>query len=832
MQPRVEVLAPAGDEPSIDAAIRAGADAVYFGLANGFNARARAENVELERLPDVMRRIHESGRRGYLTLNTLIFDHELERLEGLMGRIGAASVDAVIVQDLGVARWIKRFLPTLRLHASTQMTCTDASAVRYAESLGASRVTLARELSLEDIRELRQRTAVELEIFAHGALCIAYSGQCLTSEAIGGRSANRGACAQACRLPYELVVDGVLRDLGDVAYLLSPTDLNACERIPELLALGVSAVKIEGRLKGPEYVAATTLLYRKAIDAALGLGLGPSQVNAEAATQAFSRGASTGFLDGTDHQRLVDGRTCDHVGVEVGQCFDVSRAYGKSWLRCSTTVPLSRGDGILVEGGRAGKGEIGGRIWALRVDDTDAERVESGEDVWLWLGPDKELPVFTAKRRVFRTSSPRVARLIETELAERPNKLELSARLSGAIGAAPILELTASDGRTARVTLDGVVEKATARPLTRDMAFEKLARLGDTPYLLRELELQIESGGTLSLSALNRGRREAVEHLAGAVTQGHVPHATEGVLSNVGYPTFEPPPPGLFVTCRNLEQAEASIRAGAQGVYLDFLALTGVGPALRALRDGLGRDVTLGVALPRIRKVGEDKIDRYVWELEPDVIVVRSLGSLFDASARALAESTRGRTPMVLADFSLNVANSLTAVEVLSRGASAFTPSYDMDAAQLTSLLDSPLAPYAEVVIYHPMPLFHMEHCVIAALLSEGKDHRDCGRPCERHQVNLRDRTGLELPVEADIGCRNTVFHGKAQSAAEQLRILQTMGMRRFRLELVRQTATETEVVVRAHRELIDGNCAPVQLRQRLKEVGLSVVSGSLRVVG
>ncbi|MGC4064352.1 MAG: DUF3656 domain-containing protein [Polyangiaceae bacterium] len=607
---------------------------------------------------------------------------------------------------------------------------------------------------------------------------------------------------------------------------------NACERIPELLAAGISAVKIEGRLKGPEYVAATTLLYRKALDAALGLGLGPSKENVEAATQAYSRGASTGFLDGTHHQHLVDGRTCDHVGVEVGLCASTVGAHGKVWLRCSTAAPLARGDGILVEGGKAGRGEVGGRIWALRVDGVDVERAEPGGDVWLWLGPDKHLPAIPAARRMFRTSSPGLSRLIASELAARPNKLELSARLSGAIGAAASLEITSPDGRLVRVTLDGIIEKATARPLSKELAFEKLARLGDTPYALGELDFAVENGGTLSLAALNRARREAVDRLVSIASPGHAAQVSENVYSRLAYPTVEPPPPGLFVTCRNLEQAEASIRAGAQGVYLDFLALTGVGPALRALREGLGKGVSLGVSLPRIRKVGEDKIDRYVWDLEPDVIVVRSLGSLFDASTRTAGAGGLGARPMILADFSLNVANSLTACEVLSRGAAAFTPSYDMDAAQLGAMLASPLAPYAEAVIYHPMPLFHMEHCVIAALLSEGKDFRDCGRPCERHRVDLPDRTGLALPVEADIGCRNTVFHGKAQSAAERLRGWQSSGLRRFRLELVRQTAQETEIIVRAHRELIEGECAPVQLRQRLKEVGLSVVSGSLRVVG
>jgi U32 family peptidase len=253
MQPTLEVLAPAGDQACLEAALRAGADAIYFGLDVGFNARARASNLSAAALAEVMCQIHDHGRRGYLALNTLVFDDELSRVERLIHSAADAGVDAVIVQDLGVARLVKRMVPGLRLHASTQTTCTDRGAIELLSALGAERVTLARELSLRETAELVAASSVQLEIFAHGALCIAYSGQCLTSEAIGGRSANRGACAQACRLPYSLMVDAVVCDLADVAYLLSPRDLDASQMVPELLATGVAAIKIEGRLKGPDY---------------------------------------------------------------------------------------------------------------------------------------------------------------------------------------------------------------------------------------------------------------------------------------------------------------------------------------------------------------------------------------------------------------------------------------------------------------------------------------------------------------------------------------------------------------------------------------------------
>src|SRR6185312_11582882 len=262
---RPEVLAPAGNAEALRAAVRAGADAVYFGL-QGFNARARADNFDAAALGETMRELHRHGVRGYVTLNTLVFDDELPSLEAAVRACAAAGADAVIVQDLGTVRLVRAIAPDLPIHASTQMTCADAASIELARSLGASRVILPRELSLAEIAAVRRETSVELEVFVHGALCVAYSGQCLTSEAIGGRSANRGACAQACRLPYELVVDGVLTPVGERAYLLSPEDLESSALVPDLVRVGVSSLKIEGRLKGPEYVAATTRLYRKAID--------------------------------------------------------------------------------------------------------------------------------------------------------------------------------------------------------------------------------------------------------------------------------------------------------------------------------------------------------------------------------------------------------------------------------------------------------------------------------------------------------------------------------------------------------------------------------------
>ena len=259
-------------------------------------------------LPEIMAMLHRRGVRGYVTLNTLAFPRELEDLETLVRRVAEAGVDAVIVQDVGLARLIRAVTPDLEIHASTQMSVTGAEGVRLAKELGCSRVILARELSLREVAKIRETSELPVEVFVHGALCVAYSGQCLTSEALGGRSANRGECAQACRLPYEIVSDGEVHDLGPIKYLLSPQDLAAHDLIPQLVEIGVASLKIEGRLKTPEYVANITRHYREAIDAAVAGRADAIDPDAVREMElSFSRGFSHGFFDGNNHKVLVRG---------------------------------------------------------------------------------------------------------------------------------------------------------------------------------------------------------------------------------------------------------------------------------------------------------------------------------------------------------------------------------------------------------------------------------------------------------------------------------------------------------------------------------------------
>lgn len=817
-----EILAPAGDAEALRAAVRAGADAVYFGLT-GFNARARATNFDANELGATMRYLHERGVRGYVTLNTLVFDSELDAVERAIRTCAEAGVDAVIVQDLAVAKLVRAIAPTLPIHASTQMTCTDAASVDFAREAGASRVILARELSLTEIAAVREKSDADVEVFVHGALCISYSGQCLTSEAIGGRSANRGACAQACRLPYELVVDGEKVSTGDRAFLLSPEDLESSALVPELVRIGVSSLKIEGRLKDPDYVAATTALYRKAVDAACDGNEAPSEDERQRALSTFTRGSGPGFFSGVDHQRLVEGRACDHRGLEVGTLSGMKGADGRSRIVLDLSADIARGDGLLVEGGLAGKDEVGGRVWAIEVFGKDVEAATAGARATVWFGPDARVPEdVPSGRRVFRSSDPTAAQAIRNALP-RERRIPIALRIHAAMGEPFVLEGKTATGQFAKVIGDAAVSEARTAPLDEAVLREKLGRLGDTTFELDTLTIELPARAILPLSSLNRARRALIDALSGAAPSTHATTGTSSRdLSNTATPPTRPvPKDGLFVLCRKLDQALAAVDAGADGVYLDFLELTGTGEALRTLRQ---RGAFVGVAPPRIRKPGEEKIDRYLESIAPDAYLVRSLGALRELGARS--EAT------FIGDFSLNVTNRITAGEVLARGLHAFTPSFDLDSAQLVELLSSPFGAWAEVVVHHPMALFHMEHCAIAAFLSEGKDYKSCGRPCDRHQVSLRDRAGMDHPVEADVGCRNTVFHARPQSAVELMPKLEAAGVGRYRIEVVRESAEDVARLVTAYKRVREQTSLASEVWRELRaEGGYGVVKGSLRVV-
>src|SRR6202011_3473254 len=341
-------------------------------------------------LPEIMGYLHRYGVRGFVTFNTLIFTDELQEAGHALVELEQAGVDAIIVQDLGLARLAREVAPELELHASTQMTITSPEGLQLARELGITRAVLARELSLRELKRF-PTDEFQVEVFVHGALCVAYSGQCLTSESLGQRSANRGECAQACRLPYQLLVDGRPKDLGDKRFLLSPQDLAGIEEIPELIRLGVASFKIEGRLKSPEYVAAVTRVYRDAIDRAIASIESENDISGVpegdlySLEMTFSRGLFSGWLHGVNHQRLVNGRCGKKRGAFVGFVQNI----GKDFVEINSEVEVKPGDGIVFDAGGDTEHEQGGRIYEVRSrrlhfrnGQIDLQQVKVGDRLW------------------------------------------------------------------------------------------------------------------------------------------------------------------------------------------------------------------------------------------------------------------------------------------------------------------------------------------------------------------------------------------------------------------------------------------------------------------
>lgn len=796
-QPRLELVAPAGNLDCARAAVANGADAIYFGLQQ-FNARMRAENFTAENLPALVAFAHDHGVRAFCALNTLIFTAELPEAERILIELDAAGVDAVIVQDLGLAWLAQQLGVRLDVHASTQMTITSPEGVAFVRRLGIRRVVLARETSLTELAKFPP-TDVALEVFVHGALCVAYSGQCLTSEALGQRSANRGECAQACRLPYQLIVDGAVRDLGDRRYLLSPQDLAAVREIPELIRLGVTGFKIEGRLKSPEYVAATCQVYRKAIDAATGHWSDEDRYQLE---MTFSRGLYSGWLHGVNHQELVHGRFGAKRGPLIGRLTGV----GTDHVTVRMQIPVRPGDGVVFDTGGDPDREQGGRVWQVR---DHALYFERGHIDFARLRPG---------HRVWKTSDPQLMRRLRRSFAGplpgRRRRLDLT--VTGKAGGPLTVEANG-----VRVHSMLPLQIAYRRPLTSPVLREQLGRLGETQFELGQLRNQLVGQVILPVSELNRLRRELVEKLRQTAPAGHErpPRERWPTVRPATMPTA-PSPAGalqLIALCRSPEQIVAALDVGVAGLYVDFEDVRRYPDAVALAR---GR-APVFLATPRIQKAGERAFFKLIAEARPDGVLLRNLGGL---------EYFRDTPLRKVGDFSLNVANPLTAQLLAREALERITVAYDCNAAQVLDLLRAFPPSQLEIVLHQHLPMFHMEHCVFAAFLSTGKDASDCGRPCERHRVRLRDRVGVEHPVQVDVGCRNTVYHARAQSGADYYAAFHAAGARTFRVELLDEDAAQTRHILEIYRDLLAGHTARLSALRAVRQLG--VTNGTLTVLG
>ncbi|EDY82638.1 peptidase, U32 family [Verrucomicrobiia bacterium DG1235] len=853
-----ELLSPAGNWECARAAVENGADAIFFGLER-FNARMRGKNFTVADLPELMAYLHSRGVKGYVTFNILVFANELADAEDFLRSIIAVGVDAAIVQDVGICRLIRKLSPDFPIHASTQMSVTSEAGIEFARELGSSVVVLARETSLKEVGAIREKTIaagteVPIELFVHGALCVAYSGQCLTSESLGGRSANRGECAQACRLPYDLYSDGQQIELGAKRYLLSPQDLSGLDAMPEIIEAGVATLKIEGRLKSPEYVAAVTQVYRKALDDAWTAYIGETEKNLQpssfsphpsqryALEMTFSRGLSDGWLRGIDNQTLVHARFGKKRGLRLGEIKSIE----KDGVLLHLEAPLKAGDGVVFDRGRPDEREEGGRI--ISVD-------TNGPDTFIrFLNDSINWSRVKAGHTLYKTSDPALDKALRQSYeVEQPNYTRpIAATVYGEPGKLLTLELRDEQGRVARSESTNPLQAATARPLDTDTLTKQLGRLGATPFHLETLDNQLVGDCHFPVSQLNQLRRDAVDTLlalrkqplrwtlaepksvglnlgpdrtARSQNSPLTPHSSP--LPHPSQPRTQHPAPSthdsssarIIPYLRSFEQLETALELPYPELYLELEDPKKYKQAVD-LVHATSPNKKIWVAPPRMFKTGEDWVIKQLTQCGADGFLARNHEHLKSLSKFPL----RG-------DFSLNVANPLTAEYLIERyQLQRLTASYDLNATQLAALIEASPPEWFEITLHQHMPMFHMEHCVFCAFLSTGKDFRDCGRPCDKHAVALKDRTGMVHPLKADAGCRNTVFNAKAQTGAEFAQDLLALGIRTFRVEFLNETPQEVRDTLDRYERLLAGKLSGQSLWRELKLINqLGVTRGTLR---
>jgi U32 family peptidase len=614
--------------------------------------------------------------------------------------------------------------------------------------------------------------------------------------------------------------------LGDRRYLLSPQDLAGLPVLPELLGAGVASLKIEGRLKTPEYVANITRVYRRALDEIQTSAETPTSQTSETATvgdlweksrydleMAFSRGLFTGWFGGIDNQKLVHARFGKKRGIFLG----VVDAIEHDKILVRLQAPLKAGDGVVFDAGRPDENEEGGRVHeitesvrrfappatsAIRFGrgDINIDRIHAGDKLWKTSDPELDGRL----RQSFSAQTPQF---------RRPLALEVHGRAGG------LLTLLGRDetGRVARMDSAMPLAPAQKQPLTAARLEEQLGRLGGTPFRLESVNNQLEGEVILPMSELNRLRRAMVarlEHLRAQPKRWHLNEAPFTLPDPAAKADAARPTPAvarILVLVRNQPQLEAALDSDVRTLYCEFEDPKKYRQAVARFRgfqsEGGHADSEILVAPPRIFKTGEEWILEQVRSCGADGWLVRNYDHL-----QFFAEGRR------VGDFPLNVANGLSAQYFKNRfGLQRLTASYDLNALQLEALLQSAPPEWFEITIHQHIPMFHMEHCVFCAFLSSGADYRDCGRPCDKHAVQLRDRVGQAHPLKADAGCRNTVFNGRAQTGAEYVRRLMVLGARHFRLEFLNESPGEVTATISKYRQLIEGQISGAQLWRDLK---------------
>ncbi|WP_337471825.1 DUF3656 domain-containing U32 family peptidase [Mitsuokella jalaludinii] len=792
----VELLAPAGSREALVAAVENGANAIYL-AGNAFGARAYASNFDREALREAIHFAHLRKVAIHVTVNTIVADEEMEPLRDYLRFLYEAGADAVLVQDLGVARVAHETVPDLPLHASTQMSVSSLEGVRALAELGFTRVVLARELSLKEIRHICAHAPIEIETFMHGALCVCYSGQGLMSSMIGGRSGNRGRCAQPCRLPYTLVDEKGQDVLGDKAgsYLLSPRDLSTIDVIPDLIEAGVSSLKIEGRMKRPEYVATVVRTYREAIDTYYaGKGYAVTQEERDDLAQIFNRDFTTAYLEGRPGKAMMSDRRPNNRGLLIG------RVTAYDWDARIVTVKLS---------GRLGLGDqvdfwvkVGGRVTATISALTDAKgrAVEEGQ-----AGDTVSFAIPSAVRdhdRVFKVYDARLMeRAKETYASGAPvRRIPVAIAVRAAVGEPLTVTLCDAEGHRGEGRTDFIGEPARKRPLSEEIIRKQVSRLGTSVYEMKSLHCDIAGEVMVPMSEINEARRKAVEALD-ALRLKEIEaceHRPEPKFTDrIARPT--PKKAHFLVAVDTLGKAEAALSAGADGILFGgesyehrVIAPEEYERAWQMAREAGAR---IDFNTPRIVHDGQQKhVERLLAAFAafpPDAVHVHNIAML--ALVRRLTDFA------IHADYSLISYNKQTLAFLKDYGVAGATLSPELTAKEIRQLAkESPLP--LTCIVHGRLELMVSNYCVTGSFLG-GCGEGPCTQPCTRGHFALKDRKDALFPLAMDQFCHMHVLNSKVLSMMPHAMKFRAAGIETMQIEAKAMGEKEIAAIVKAYRK-------------------------------
>ena len=759
----IELLAPVGSFDALKAAVQNGANAVYLG-GKDFSARASANNFDREELIEAVKYAHIRDVRVFVTTNTLIKQDEIEDFVEYAKFLYDIDVDALIMQDIGVAMLIHELLPDFELHASTQMVAHSLEDVQYLESIGFKRVVLARELTVDEIKYICDNTNVDIEIFVHGALCVCYSGGCLMSSMIGNRSGNRGRCAQPCRQKYTMIDISTGEEIhSNGEYLLSTKDLNTIEDVDKIIETGVLSLKIEGRMKKPEYVATVINSYRNAIDEYQAT----KKVNISTETMEdlytiFNRKFTKGLILGEVGEDVMNSNVPNNQGLYVGKVVDYNKKSKRLKIKLEGT--LKKGDGINLGGGTIGRIIKGKEI---------AQIGYKGETIELdFIGEARK------NQPVFKTSDTNLidkAQKTYTQDKEFAKSL-IDAEITIKLGEYPELKLIDKNNNSVTVKGDKLVEKALKVALGEEKIETQIKKLGNTPYELEDLKINLDEGVSMPISLINQMRREAIELLdeARIPVKDRAYKDSKIKYSPKKYAKDTNSNSKIRVKINNIEALKSIINLDVDMIYYEDVATLE-----QAMAMATANNKKLIYSAPRIVRNKEYKRLEKSNEYCKENVQISALGQV-----KYYKENSENVSFDV--DYYLNPFNSETINHYKKEGATTVCISQELNIHEIketTKYTDMEI----ETVAYGYIPMMLSEYCPMGVVARSCKKDKRCAT-CKESKYVLRDFKGEEYRISQDLFCRSTIYNSIANCLINNLDELSDAGINVFRLDFTHES--------------------------------------------